>query len=114
MEFQKMRPEMLSDRAKALNRRSVGVNVHDHMMFEFAIHKAFGESNVFDTYYLPELRKGGFQVFITTVGANSPCMCNLTDHSSDRIVIRHLNGVIQLPESQSLYRLSVLGNSADG
>lgn len=80
MEFQKMRPEMLSDRAKALNRRSVGVNVHDHMMFEFAIHKAFGESNVFDTYYLPELRKGGFQVFITTVGANSPCMCNLTDH----------------------------------
>lgn len=72
MEFQKMRPEMLSDRAKALNRRSVGVNVHDHMMFEFAIHKAFGESNVFDTYYLPELRKGGFQVFITTVAPIPP------------------------------------------
>lgn len=80
MEFQKMSPDMLSERAKKLNQQAIGVNVHDHMMFEFALHKALGESNVFDTYYLPELRKGGFQVVITTVGANSPCMCNLTDH----------------------------------
>ncbi len=80
MDFQKMRPEMLSERAKKLNHQAVGVNVHDHMMFEFAIHKDLGEEHIFDTYYLPELRKGGFQVVITTVGANSPCMCNLTDH----------------------------------
>ena len=78
--FQKKAPNEISDRAKELNRRAQGVNVHDHMMFEFAIRRALGERNVFNTYYLPELKRGGFQTFITTVGANSPCMCNLTDY----------------------------------
>lgn len=79
-DFVKMTPEDLSPRARALNAAASGVNVHDHMMFEFAIHKALGEPHAFDRYYLPELRRGGFDTFITTVGANSPCMCNLTDY----------------------------------
>lgn len=78
--FKKMSPEEISPRAKKLNSQSASVNMHDHMMFEFAIHRALGEKNVFDTYYLPELRKGGFTTFVTTVGANSPCMCNLSDY----------------------------------
>lgn len=78
--FKKMGPDDISKRAKELNRRSAGVNMHDHMMFEFAIRKALGETDVFDTYYLPELRRGGFRTIVTTVGANSPCMCNLSDH----------------------------------
>lgn len=69
----------ISQRAKELNAKADGVNIHDHMMFEFAIRYALGEKKIFDTTYLPELRKGGFQTFITTVGANSPCMCNLSD-----------------------------------
>ena len=50
------------------------------MMFEFAIRKALGEENIFDNRYAPALRKAGINVIATTVGANSPCMCNLTDH----------------------------------
>lgn len=78
--FQKMKPEDLSPRARELNCRSAGVNLHDHMMFEFAIRRALGETKVFDTRYLPALRQGGFQTVVTTVGANSPCTCNLSDH----------------------------------
>lgn len=79
-QFQKKGPGDISPRARELNLRAESVNMHDHMMFEFAIRKALGQQNVFDSYYLPELKKGGFRTFVTTVGANSPCMCNLTDH----------------------------------
>jgi membrane dipeptidase len=50
------------------------------MMFEFAIRHALGETDIFDSRYAPALRKGGINVIATTVGGNSPCMCNLTDH----------------------------------
>lgn len=69
----------ISDRAKQLNKNAIMVDIHNHMMFEFAIHKALGHKNIFNTYYLPELISGGFKVVATTVGANSPCVCNLTD-----------------------------------
>ncbi len=70
----------ISDRARKLNQESVFVDGHNHMMFEFAIRKALGEENIFDNRYAPALRKAGINVIATTVGANSPCMCNLTDH----------------------------------
>jgi membrane dipeptidase len=70
----------ISDRARKLNQESVFVDGHNHMMFEFAIRKALGEENIFDNRYAPALRKAGINVIATTVGANSPCMCNLTDN----------------------------------
>lgn len=69
----------ICDRAKRLNEQAITVNIHDHMMFEFAIHKALGHKDVFNTYYLPELQKGCFNVVATTIGSNSPCLSNLTD-----------------------------------
>lgn len=75
----KKAPDEISERTKRLNQQSVMVNIHDHMMFEFAIHKALGHADIFNTYYLPELRSGGFNVVATTVGSNSPCLSNLTD-----------------------------------
>ena len=77
--LQKKLPHEISDHAKYLNDRSITVNIHDHMMFEFAIRKALGQKDVFNTYYLPQLRQGGFNVVATTIGSNSPCLCNLTD-----------------------------------
>lgn len=77
--LRKKSPEEISSRAKMLNSKSLTVNIHDHMMFEFAIHKALGRKDIFNTYYLPELKKGGINVIATTVGANSPCLSNLTD-----------------------------------
>lgn len=78
--FRKKTAEDISQRARALNARANSVNMHDHMMFEFAIRRALGETSVFDRQYLPALRSGGFKTVVTTVGANSPCMCNLTDY----------------------------------
>lgn len=69
----------ISQRAKYLNEESTFVDVHNHMMFEFAIRKALGEKNIFDTHYAPKLREGKINVIATSVGANSPCLCNLTD-----------------------------------
>ena len=77
--LQKKLPHEISDHAKYLNDRSITVNIHDHMMFEFAIRKALGQKDVFNTYYLPQLRQGGFNVVATTIGSNSPCLSNLTD-----------------------------------
>lgn len=70
----------ISERAKQLNRKCNFVDIHNHIMFEFAIRQALGEKNIFDTHYAPVLRKGGINVIGTTVGANSPCLCNLTDN----------------------------------
>ncbi|MEF9934762.1 MAG: membrane dipeptidase [Clostridium sp.] len=72
-------PDQICDRAKKLNRDSMFINIHDHMMFEFAIHKSLGHKNIFDTYYYPDLKAAGINVIATSVGANSPCLCNLTD-----------------------------------
>ena len=76
----KKKPWEISERARKLNQESIFVDVHNHMMFEFAIRKALEEENIFDNHYAPALRKAGINVIATTVGANSPCMCNLTDH----------------------------------
>ena len=73
-------PLRLSDSAHQLCNEAVLVDVHNHMMFEFAIRSALGESAIFDTHYLPVLKQGNINVIATTVGANSPCTCNLTDH----------------------------------
>lgn len=75
----KRSPDEISERAKRLNAQSTMVNIHDHMMFEFCIHKALGHQDIFNTYYLPELKRGGFNVVATTIGANSPCLSNMTD-----------------------------------
>ena len=69
----------LGGRAHRLNTESVIVDAHNHMMFEFAIRKALGQEMIFDTNYLPELRRGNIRVIATTVGGNSPCTCNMTD-----------------------------------
>jgi len=69
----------LSPRARELHDEATFVNAHDHMMFEYAIREALGESEIFDTHYEPILRKGGINVIATSVGGNSPCVCNLTD-----------------------------------
>ena len=69
----------IDERARLLNEESLFVNVHDHMMFEYAIREALGEEEIFDIHYAPQLRKGGINVIATTVGGNSPCVCNLTD-----------------------------------
>ena len=79
-DFVKRRKDEISERAHRLNRDSVVVDAHNHLMFEFAIRKALGETNIFDTHYAPALRSGGINVIATTVGANSPCTCNLTDN----------------------------------
>ncbi len=76
--LKRLRPDEISERAKELN-KGFFVNVHDHMMFEFAIRHALGEKNIFDTHYLPILRAGNIDAIATTVGANSPNTCNLTD-----------------------------------
>ncbi len=78
-ELHKKSPDEISEHAKQLNKTSTFINIHDHMMFEFAIHKALGRKNIFDTYYYPDLVTAGINVVATTVGANSPCLCNLTD-----------------------------------
>lgn len=69
----------LSERARRINDTAFFVDAHNHMMFEFAIRQALGETNIFDNRYAPALRRGGINVIATTVGANSPCMCNLSD-----------------------------------
>ena len=75
-----MQPLELSEEAQKLCSESVFVDVHNHMMFEFALRSAFGEKNIFETHYLPLLKQGNINVIATSVGANSPCTCNLTDH----------------------------------
>ncbi len=70
----------ISDRGQRLNEEALFVDVHNHMMFEFAIRRALGESDIFDTHYLRTLQEGSINVIATSVGANSPCTCNLTDH----------------------------------
>lgn len=50
-QIQKKGPGDISPRARELNRRAESVNMHDHMMFEFAIRKALGQQNVFDRYF---------------------------------------------------------------
>jgi membrane dipeptidase len=70
----------ISDRGQRLNDEAIFVDVHNHMMFEFAIRWALGESDIFDTHYLPALQEGSINVVATSVGANSPCTCNLTDY----------------------------------
>lgn len=72
--------ENLSERARHINDKSLFVDVHNHMMFEFAIRHALGEKDIFASYYAPQLRSGGINVIATSVGANSPCVCNLTDN----------------------------------
>ena len=76
----KKQPWEISPRAQRLNDEALFVDVHNHMMFEFAIRQALGETNIFDNRYAPALRRGGINVIATTVGANSPCMCNLSDN----------------------------------
>jgi len=73
-------PIKISERGKRLNRDAVFVDVHNHMMFEFAIRHALGEKNIFDSCYFPALEAGQINVIATSVGANSPCTSNLTDH----------------------------------
>lgn len=70
----------LSDKAKQLNNHSMFVNIHDHLMFEYAIRHALGEKKIFSKYYADQLRQGGINVIATSVGANSPCTCNMTDY----------------------------------
>jgi len=76
----KKKPWELSERSRRLNDEALLVDGHNHMMFEFAIRQALGETNIFDNRYAPALRRGGINVIATTVGANSPCMCNLSDN----------------------------------
>lgn len=71
--------DSMSERALRLNEETVTVNIHDHLMFELMIRRDQGERNVFEKHFAPNLRKGGINVIATTVGANSPCVCNLTD-----------------------------------
>jgi membrane dipeptidase len=70
----------LGDRARNLNNESIFINAHDHMMFEYAIHHATGEQEIFKNRYAPILRQGGINAIVTSVGGNSPCTCNLTDY----------------------------------
>jgi len=71
--------QQIAQRAESLNKGSIFVDVHNHMMFEFAIRQALGETDIFDTHYAPALRQGTINVIATSVGGNSPCTCNLTD-----------------------------------
>ena len=48
----------ISERGQRLNEETVFVDVHNHMMFEFAIRRALGENAIFDTHYLPVLQAG--------------------------------------------------------
>lgn len=77
--FVKMRKSDLSARARKLNKEALMVDIHNHMMFEYAIRHALGEKNIFDTRYAPGFREGGISVIAASVGANSPCVCNMTD-----------------------------------
>ncbi|MFW6361012.1 MAG: dipeptidase [Spirochaetota bacterium] len=70
----------LSPQARRLHEESLFVDVHNHFMFEYAIREALGQSEIFDNWYAPVLRKGGIDVIATSVGGNSPCVCNLTDN----------------------------------
>lgn len=70
----------ISERARHINEKSLFVDVHNHMMFEFAIRHALGEKDIFSSHYAAQLRSGGINVIATSVGANSPCVCNLTDN----------------------------------
>jgi membrane dipeptidase len=79
-EFTKKGKHSISERARRLNRESIVVDAHNHMMFEFAIRHALGETAIFDSHYAPALRSGAINVIATSVGANSPCTCNLTDN----------------------------------
>ncbi len=74
-----MRQEEISARATRLNKETLFVDIHNHILFEYAIHEALGQENIFDTYYSPMLRTGGINVIATSVGGNSPCVCNMTD-----------------------------------
>ena len=69
----------ISNRARQIHEASLCIDIHNHIMFEYAIHEALGKKNVFDTYYAPMLKAGGINVIATSVGGNSPCVCNLTD-----------------------------------
>ena len=75
-----MTRQELSPAAAELLNESLFVDVHNHIMFEYAIREALGQTEIFDTWYAPLLRKGGINVIATSVGGNSPCVCNLTDN----------------------------------
>lgn len=66
-------------RAEQLNRSSLTVDIHNHIMFEYAIREALGEVDIFNRVYLPQLQSGSINVIMTSVGGNSPCVCNMTD-----------------------------------
>lgn len=65
---------------KNLHYKSILVDAHNEIMFEFAIRKALGEDIVFDNYYAPQLRKGGINVINMVIGGNAPSSSNMTDH----------------------------------
>lgn len=66
-------------KAEKLNRISLTLDIHNHIMFEYAIREALGEEDIFNRVYLPQFRSGGINVIMTSVGGNSPCVCNMTD-----------------------------------
>ena len=77
--FQKMLRKDISSRAQRILSETTVVDIHNHMMFEYAIREALGSSDIFNACYLPALQSGKIDVIATTVGGNSPCVCNLTD-----------------------------------
>jgi membrane dipeptidase len=77
--YQKMHREDLSSRARKILSDTIVIDIHNHMMFEYAIREALGYADIFNTWYAPVLQSGKIDVIATTVGGNSPCVCNLTD-----------------------------------
>jgi len=104
-DFEFSRSIMISDRAKSLNRQSLTIDIHNHMMFEFAIRQqAYGEKDIFDKVFAPRLRTGGINVIATSVGSNSPCLCNLTDD----LILGSLEQIDMLRiEEQSSKRMAI-------
>ncbi len=79
-DYEQYRSIKISDRAKALNKKSLTIDIHNHMMFEYAVRQqAYNEEGIFDKVFAPRLQTGGINVIATSVGSNSPCLCNLTD-----------------------------------
>ncbi len=77
--IKKKRLEM-SERAQKLINENIYIDNHNHMMFEFMLLLAYGEVNIFDRFFADELRRGGIDMICTSVGMDSPCVCNMTDY----------------------------------
>lgn len=71
----------ISEPAARLHIETPVIDGHNQIMMDMFRRIDQGEENVFDTHWAPRFRAGGINVIDLVVGANSPCLAYMTDHT---------------------------------